>query len=176
MLDHRDALDAHAERVAVALAVVADALVDARVDDAGAGDLDPAALLADGAALALADVAGEVDLDRGLGEREEVRAEAHLHRGAHHLAGEVRERGLEVRERHRDGVDVEAFDLVEVGGVRRVRRVAAVAAAGAHDAHRRLVREHLADLHRGGLRAQQRLRVEPERVGPVLRRMVWRRV
>ena len=48
----------------------------ARIDHAGAGDLDPAALLAHVAALALADVAREVDLYARLGEGEEVRAEA----------------------------------------------------------------------------------------------------
>ena len=172
VLDHRDALDAHPEGVAVALRVVADVPEDARVDDARAEDLDPAALLADRAALAVADVAGEVHLHRGLGEREEVRAEADLDLRSHHLARKVRERRLEVGERHGLHVDVEPLDLVEVRGVRRVRRVAAVAAAGVDDADGRLAREHRADLDGRGLRAQQQLRAEPERVALVARGVV----
>ena len=147
-----------------------------RIDHSSAGDLDPSGLLANGAALPLADMAGEVDFDGRLGEREEVRAEADRHAIAHHLLGEVREDRLEVRERNRLRVDVEPLDLVEVRRVRRVRRVATVRAPRAYHADRRLVLHHRADLHRRGLRPQEAVVAEPERVAPIHRRMVRGRV
>ena len=55
-----------------------------------------------------------------------------------------------------------AFHLREHRGVRQVEIVAAVDAAGHDDPDRRLVRLHVADLHRRGMRAQQR----PAIVGP----------
>ena len=145
---------------------------DARIDHAGSRDLDPAGLLADIAALALADMAGEVDFDRRLGEREEVRAEPDRYAVAHHLLREIREHRLEVGERDGLGVDVEPLDLVEVRGVRRVSRVAAIGAAGADHADRRLVRHHRANLHGRGLRPQEAVFAKPESVAPVHRRMV----
>src|SRR5574344_1978855 len=177
VLDHRDALDAEAERVARnLLGVVADVLEHARIDHAGARDFAPAGLLADVAALALADMTGEVDLDRRLGEREEVRTETDGDAVAHHLLREIRENALEICEAHRLGVDVKALDLVEIRAVRGVRRVAAIGAAGADHADRRLVVHHRADLDGRGLGAQEAVLAEPERVAAVHRRMVRARV
>ena len=146
--------------------------VDAGVDHAGAGDLDPAALLADPAPLAAAEVAGEVDLDARLGEGEEVGAEAHADLRPHHLAGEGGEGRLEVGQRDGAGVDVESLDLVEVGAVGGVGRVAPVAASRGDDAHGGLAAEQHADLHGRGLGAQEQVVVEPEGVGGVHRRVV----
>src|SRR5205085_2516663 len=92
VLQHRDALDAHPERPALDLlgvvAVLADVREHVRVDHAGAEDLDPAGALAEVAAYGWvgsdqgagppALEAGHVDLDARLGEREEVRAQAHV--------------------------------------------------------------------------------------------------
>src|SRR5262249_60335732 len=76
VLEHRDALDPHAERPARALlGVVADVPQDLRMHHARAEDLEPAALLAEPAAGAAADEAQHVDLGRRLGEREERRPE-----------------------------------------------------------------------------------------------------
>src|SRR5256885_6367711 len=67
--EHGDALDAEAEREALPLRrVEADVAKDVRVDPAGAAHLDPARVLADAAAAAAADEAGDVELDRRLGE------------------------------------------------------------------------------------------------------------
>ena len=63
--------------------------------------------------------ARDVDLDARLGEREEVRAQAHLALVAEDRPGEREQRALEVGERD-VLVDREALDLVEL---RRVRRV-----------------------------------------------------
>ena len=57
--------------------------------------------------------------------------------------------------RHRDAlVDDEPLELVEDRGVRRVEVVGAEDLAGAEHVDRRLTVEHRADLHRGGVRAQ----------------------
>ena len=88
----------------------------------------------------------------------------------------MRERALQVGERHRLHVDVQPLDLMEVRGVRRVRRVAAVAAAGVDDPHGRLAPLHHADLDGRRLRAQQPAVLEPERVARVPRRVVRRGV
>ena len=73
---HRDALEPPAEGEArVPLGVVADELEELRIDQAGATDLDPARVPAYRAAAAVADVAGDVRLDRRLREREVVRAQ-----------------------------------------------------------------------------------------------------
>ncbi len=53
-------------------------------------------------------------------------------------------------------LDVQALHLVEHGRVRDVR-VGAVDLARRDDAHRRRLRDHGADLHRAGVRAQEKL-------------------
>ena len=96
--------------------------------------------------------ARDVDLDARLGEREEVRAQAHVALVAEDRAREREQRALEVGERD-VLVDREALDLVEL---RRVRRVAVrpVDAPGDDDRDRRRLLLHRADLHRRGVRAQ----------------------
>ena len=180
MLEHRDPLDAHPEREAlVALGVVATlahVLEHVRVDLPGAEDLDPALALAQRAARAVgheavaAVEAGDVDLDARLGEREEVRAQAHPALLAEDRAGEGEQRALEVAERD-VLVDRQPFDLVElrrVGGV----VVAPVAAAGDDDVERRRVLLHRPDLHRRGVRAQHHVVGRVERVGLQPRRVL----
>src|SRR6185503_13375935 len=76
---HDDPREAHAEGEAgVALGVDAAVLQHHRVDHAAAAGLDPAALLADLAALAAADQAAHVELEAGLDEREVAGPQAHL--------------------------------------------------------------------------------------------------
>ena len=72
-----------------------------------------------------------------------------------HLAHEREQRALQIRQRDAFADD-EPFDLPEHRRVREVEIVAPVDAAGHDDADRRLVRLHVADLHRRGVRAQQR--------------------
>ena len=146
--EHGDPLEPAAEREAGdLLRVVADVLEDVRVDDAGAAHLDPAGVPADAAALAAAEEARDVGLDRRLGEREVARPDADLALRAVELAREELDRALQVGERD-PPVDGEALDLVEERRVRRVRRVAPVAAAEADHVDRRLVRLHDPDLAR----------------------------
>src|SRR5581483_3882962 len=77
VLQHRDALDAHAEREAgVRLGVDAAVLEHPGMHHAAAHDLDPARPLAHGAALRAADEARDVDLGARFREGEEARAEA----------------------------------------------------------------------------------------------------
>src|SRR4029453_19468153 len=90
----------------------ADVLEDLRVDDAGAAHLDPAAVLASAAALAAADPAGDVRLDRRLREREVVRAEADIAVWAVERPHHVQQRPLQVGERD-PLVDGETLELME---------------------------------------------------------------
>src|SRR5919109_2354684 len=143
---HRDALEAHAEREPCPLLrVEPDELEQVRVDHARAGDLDPPRVTADRAAGAAAEKARDVRLERGLREREVVRAEAHLALLAEEPAHHVEERPLQVG--HRDpAVDRETLDLVEDRRVRRVGRVAPVDAAERDHVNRRRLLLHDPDL------------------------------
>ena len=96
----------------------------------------------------------DVDLEAGLGEGEEMRAEADLGVVAEQLAEEEFERALEIGEGDAF-VDVEAFHLGELREVRGVDFVAAIGGAGRDDADGRRLRFHGADLDGGGLRAQE---------------------
>ena len=137
-------------------------------------DLEPARLLAHAAATATAQEAQHVDLRRRLGEREERRPEADLRATAEHLAREELERALEIA--HRDvAIDGQAFDLVEHRRVRDVG-VAPVDPAGHDEAHGRPLRLHRPDLHGRGVRPQQRVLAQVERVLHVARRMIARDV
>src|SRR6185436_6091714 len=74
ILEHRDALDAGAEREAgVALRVVADGFEYRRMNHAAAEDLQPAGVLADGAAVAAATLAADVHLGARFGIGKEAR-------------------------------------------------------------------------------------------------------
>ena len=90
VLQHGDALDADAEgETGVLVRVDVAVLEDFAVDDAAAQHLDPAGVLAQGAALAAALKAADIDLHAGLGEGEVrgtqagagVLAEQLLHKG-----------------------------------------------------------------------------------------------
>src|SRR4029079_1044796 len=70
------------------------------------------------------------------------------------LAQEPDQRPLQVAHRYALA-DHEAFDLLEHRRVGEVQVVAAVDAARRDDAHGRLVRLHVADLHRRRVRAKQ---------------------
>ncbi len=127
------------------------------------------------AAIAVAEKAGDVGLDRGLREREVVRAEAHLPLLAEERAHEVEQRPLQVGERDA-AVDGEPLDLMEDRDVRRVGGVTAVDAPERDHVHGRLLRLHDADLRRRGLGPEQRLFVEVERRERRPRRMPRREV
>ena len=76
ILDHCDTLHPHPEGVAcTGIRIVSDLAEDLRINHAGAGNLDPAAVLANPAAAPSANVAGEIVLHTGLGERKEMRTE-----------------------------------------------------------------------------------------------------
>src|SRR2546421_7320960 len=88
VLEHRDPLDAHPEREPLdplrVVAVFANVLEHVGVDHPGPEDLDPGRPFAQRAALAVfghsvdAVEAGDVELDAGLGEGEEVGAQPYL--------------------------------------------------------------------------------------------------
>ena len=149
------------------------------MDHAAAQDLQPVAALADDQLVARA-TAADIDLGRGLGEREVAGAEADRHVVALEIgAHEIGQAALQVPHVHAP-VDQQPLDLMEhrrVGGV----AVAAVGAAGGDDPERRLAGQHGADLHRAGVGAQQQraavdLGVEVERVEHLPRRMLRRDV
>ena len=76
-----------------------------------------------------------------------------------HLAREREQRALRDRRARCPSPTASAFDLAERRRVRQVEVVAAIDAARHDDADRRLVRLHVADLHRRGVRPQQRAHV-----------------
>src|SRR4051794_914095 len=152
--EQRDPLEPEPEREARHLlgvvAVGADELVQLRVDHPRAAHLDPAGVLAHGAAAPVAEEARDVRLDRRLGEGEEVRAEADGAVGPEERAHEREQRPLQVGERD-PAVDGEPLDLVEGRRVRRVDRVAAVDAAGRDHVDGRVAPLHRPHLRRRGL-------------------------
>ncbi len=133
------------------------------VDPAGTAHLDPAGVLARGAADAAADEAGDVELDRRLGEGEVARAHAHLALGAEERPEELQHGALEVGQGDAP-VDRQALDLEEDRRVGRVGGVAAVAAAGRDHVDRRRPREHRPDLVGRGMGAQHGVVVDVERL------------
>src|SRR2546425_2396720 len=170
VLEHRDALAAQAERPAGDLfGIVADVPEHLRVHHPGAQDLEPA-VLADAAAAATAEEAEHVDLGGRLREREKRRAEADARPRPEHFASEEFQRPFEVRHRHL-AVDRQPLDLVEHRRVRDVR-IAAIDPAGADDTDRRALGLHGADLHGGGVGAQERVFREVEGVLHVPRGMI----
>src|SRR5882724_8706104 len=161
VLEHREAVDAHAEgEAADFFRVVIDEAVDGGIDHARAEELDPRGALAFRTSAAIrsagsaAEGAGDVELNRGLGEREIARPEARLHRGAKKLLHEIFDGAGEIAKGD-IGVHGEAFDLVEGEGMRGVGIIAAIDLAGNDDAHGRLLLFHGADLHGRSVRAKQ---------------------
>ena len=97
--------------------------------------------------------ARDVELGRGLGEREVAGPEAALHLGAEEGLDELVDGAGEVA--HRDAlVDHQAFDLVEGGQVGCIGGVGAERAPRSDDVDRRLLVLHGADLHRRGVAAK----------------------
>ena len=117
-------------------------------------DLDPAGVLAEGAALTAAHAAGDVDLARGFGEREEVRTIARGAVLAKHALNKVVERALEVAKGD-SLVNNQALYLMELRQMAGVRRIGTVHAAGGDHVDRRLLGLHGVDLNTRGLGAQQ---------------------
>ena len=96
---HCQTLDSHAKGETGKLSgVVADGLEHVGVDHATPQQLQPSGAATDPASW-LASVTGEtrnIELGAGLGEREEMRSEAHCGRRAEEFPGEVGQRALEV--------------------------------------------------------------------------------
>ncbi len=99
-------------------------------------------------------MAGEVNFNTRFGEGEKVGAEAGFYVGSHEFTGEMGEGAFEVSERD-VLVDVEPFDLVEVGAMRGVGGIAAVAATGGDNANGGRVALHVADLNWAGMAAKE---------------------
>ena len=100
----------------------------------------------------------QVQLGGGLGEGEEIRAQANLSLFAEHGAGHVLQGALQIG--HGQAlIHGQALNLMEDRGVGGVQLVGAVHLAGAHDVQGQLAREHRAHLHRGGVGAQQQVSV-----------------
>src|SRR5574340_767862 len=161
---HRQAFHAQAEsETEIFFAVDVDVLQHVGMHHAAAADLQPAA------------VPAHVHLRRRLGEREERGPETHPQIVAFEEAlQEVLHHALEIGETDLL-VDPQALDLMEhrrMGGV----GVDTVDAPGRDDLQRRLVRLHVAHLHRRGVGAQHMLRVDVEGVVHRARRMVLRDV
>ena len=111
-------------------------------------------MLAEGAALAAAHAAGDVDLARGLGEREEVRTIARGAILAKHALNKVVERALEVAKGD-SLINDQTLYLMELRQVAGVCRIGTVHAAGGDHVDRRLLGLHGVDLNTRGLGAQQ---------------------
>ena len=123
---------------------------DRGVDHAAAEDLDVAGAFAQATAGSGAEHAGDIDLGAGLGEGK--------NEGRRRMSTRIKKRRAKYRACPRVSeadalIDDQPLDLVEH---RRVRRVVvfAIHLARRDDAHRRLLRQHGADLDRRGVRAQ----------------------
>src|SRR5262245_54861338 len=153
---NRNALDADAPgKTRIPLGIVPDGLEDRRMHHAAAAQLDPARFLAHRAAGAVALPAAQIDLRARLRVRKKARTEPYANGWREHLAREREQRPLEIGQRQ-SFTHSEPFDLTERRRVRQIEIVAPVHAARHHDADWRLVRLHVADLHRRRVRAQQR--------------------
>src|SRR5437899_1141846 len=175
VFQHRDTIEAHAPgKVLIDIGIDVAGAQHVRVHHAAAEDFRPVLAFAE-TDLALVAAALDVDLERGLGEREERRAEPHVDVvDLEERLAEFVQDPFEVAEM-RALVDDEALDLVELRRMRRIR-IDAIGAPRADHADRRLLRQHRAHLHRRRMRAQQHartifLRVEEEGVVHLPRRM-----
>ena len=156
VLEHGDPLDADAEGDArVDLGVDVAVAQHLLVDDAAAQNFDPAGVLAEAAALAVAFKAADVHLDAGLGEGEVGRAQAGAHLAAEQPLDEHVQHALQVAQGDAL-VHHKALHLVEHGAVGGVR-VGAEHPAGHQHLDGGLFGVHGADLAGGGLGAQQQL-------------------
>ncbi len=137
VFQHRDAVDAHAPgKALVDVGIDAAGAQHVRMHHAAAEDFEPVLAFAE-TNLALVAPALDVDLERGLGEREERRAKPHVDVvDLEERLAELVQDPFEMAEM-RALVDDEALDLVEL---RRMRCIGidAIGAARADDADRRL--------------------------------------
>src|SRR6185437_1297766 len=154
VFEHGDTVDAHAPgKALVDIGIEPAKAQHVRMHHAATQNLQPVLALAE-ADFALVAAALDVDLERGLGEREERRPEAHVDVvDLEERLAELVQNPFEVTEM-RALVDDEAFDLVELRRMRRVR-VDAIGAARADHADRRLLRQHGTYLHWRRMRPQQ---------------------
>ena len=171
--EHGRTLDAHAEREArVALRVDAAVAQHVGVDHAAAQQLEPSAVLADAAAGAVADDAGELELERRLGEGEVVGAPLQRRVRTEERSREEFEGALEIA--HRDPlVDAESLDLVEHRHVGRVV-IAPIRLARNDHPLRRTASQHAADLHRRRVGPEQPPVIDVERVLGIASRVAGR--
>ena len=140
-------------------------------------DLEPSRPLAHAASRSVACRTGDIDLGRRLREREEARAEAHLCVRIKELMQTQFERSLEIGKGDAL-VNDEPLHLCEHRGVRRIIGIAPIDTTGGNHANRRvrLVLLHRARLHGRGLRAQQDVLGDVERILHITRRVVLRQV
>ena len=165
VFEHGHALDAEAEgEAAVLLAVDAAVVEDVGIDHAAAENLDPAGVLAEVAAGAAADVAGDVHLGGRLREGEVGGAQADADLIAEHALGEVEQRLLHVGKRHLLG-HIQALHLVEDAVGAGGDGLVAEDAARTDYADRGLLLLHGAHLQRRGVRAQQHIGVQFDEEG-----------
>src|SRR5882762_7573648 len=157
IFEHRDAIDAHAPgKALIDVGIDAAGAQHVRMHHAAAENFQPILAFAE-PDFTLVASALDVDFERGFRERKERRPEPHVDViDLEERLAELVQDPFEVAEM-RTLVDDEAFDLVEL---RRMRRIGidAVGAARADHADRRFLRQHGADLHRRGVRAQQHAR------------------
>ncbi|MNI45510.1 hypothetical protein D3C73_999370 [compost metagenome] len=147
------------------------------MNHAGAEDFQPAALLAETAAMAAAFEAAHIHLNTRLGEREEAWTQADACVGSEHFLHELLQRALQIA--HADmTADYKTFDLMELEGVGRIVVIAAEHLARTDDFDRSLPlhRLHGADLHRRGLCTHQDVFCQIEGILHIAGRMVLRQV
>ncbi len=137
--------------------VVADRLEDRWMHHPAAAQLDPPGSLAHRTTGAVALPAAEVDFRARLRSTERSSSGSGRDVRRKHLARERQQRPLQIGQRQ-PFADGQPFDLSEGRRVRQVQIVAPIDTAGHDDADRRLVRLHVADLHRRGMGAEQRAR------------------
>src|SRR5579883_621371 len=136
VLQEGDALGAHAEgETAVLGGIVATVAQDKRIDHPGAQDLQPASVLANRAALAIAQQAGDIHLDARLGEREVALAETHGMSLTIDLAGKIGNHALQIAECN-PLAHGQTFDLIEHRFRARSNRLIAIALARQNHANR----------------------------------------
>ena len=157
IFQHRHPLDPHPEGKALIFAGIDAAIAQyLRVHHAAAENFEP---IPTGANLQFAALsrAADIDLGRGLGEREIARPETHrqildIKKGA----AELDQTAFQMAHMGRP-VDHQPLDLMEHRRMRRVV-IGTEGAARDDDADRRRLRQHRADLHRRGVGAQHEAR------------------
>src|SRR3990170_5010117 len=172
---HRDPRGAHPERPArIPLALDSGRFENRWMNHPRAEYLHPAGALAAGTAGSVTQLALDIHLGGGLGERKEARPEPRL-RLAEQPVGEIGEGRLQIDEGD-SFVYGEPFDLCEHRRVRRVEEVPPVAVPRAENSYRRFIRPHRPDLDGRGMRPQHHAVAEVQRVVCIEGWMVRRKV